>query len=51
MRDLIRTTQINKDCPTCKGEGYVLTAVYSHPTIPDGTERYEICDECKHNES
>ena len=49
MRELIPTTQIDKDCKVCKGDGYVLTAVYSHPTIPDGTERYEICDECKNN--
>lgn len=40
MRDLIPTTQINKDCPTCKGEGYVLI------TQPDGWKYYEVCDEC-----
>ncbi len=51
MRELIANTQIREDCLSCKGEGYVLTAVYSHPTIPDGTERYEVCDECKHNKS
>ena len=51
MRELIRVTQINKDCETCKGEGYVLTVVYSHPRVPDGTKCYEICDECKHNKS
>ena len=51
MRELIAKTQINKDCKVCKGEGYVLTAVYSHPTIPAGTERVEVCDECKHNKT
>ena len=35
-------------CETCKGNGYIHTAVYSHPTIADGTERVEVCDECKH---
>lgn len=40
MREQIAATQIKEDCPTCKGEGYVLTA---------GTERYEICNECKHD--
>ena len=46
MRELI--IQINKDCPTCKGEDMKQ---FSHPTIPDGTERYEVCDECKYNET
>ena len=50
MRELIAKTQINKDCETCNGKGYIQTAVYSHPTIPDGTKCYEICDECKHND-
>lgn len=40
MRELIRTTQIDKDCPTCKGEGYV-------PAKP----RYKICPKCKHNKT
>ena len=35
-------------CETCKGKGYIETAVYHHPTLPDGTERIEECDECKH---
>lgn len=33
-------------CETCNGKGYVHTVVYSHPTLPDGTERVEVCDEC-----
>jgi DnaJ-class molecular chaperone len=37
------------NCETCNGKGYIHTAVYHHPTIPDGTERVEVCDECKHN--
>ncbi len=39
-----------EQCETCNGKGYIQTAVYSHPTIPDGTKCYEICDECKHND-
>ena len=38
MRELIRTTQIDKDCKVCKGEGYV----HANP-------RYEICPKCKNN--
>ena len=38
VRELIRTTQIDKDCKVCKGEGYV-------PAKP----RYEICPKCKNN--
>jgi len=45
MRELIAKTQIDKDCPTCKGEGYVLI------TQPDGWEYYEVCPECKHNKT
>ena len=33
-------------CETCKGKMYIKTTVYSHPTLPDGTERIEECDEC-----
>ena len=40
MRELIRTTQIDKDCKVCKGEGYV-------PAKP----RYEICPKCKNNKT
>ena len=35
-------------CETCNGRGYINTTVYSHPTIKDGTERVERCDDC-HN--
>ena len=41
MRELIRATQIDKDCKVCKGEGYV-------PAKP----RYDrICPKCKHNKT
>ena len=36
------------NCETCKGKKYIKTTVYHHPTLPDGTERIEECDECKH---
>ena len=26
------------NCETCNGKGYIHTAVYHHPTIPDGTD-------------
>jgi RecJ-like exonuclease len=35
-----------KPCETCGGKGEIKTAVYSHPTLPDGTERIEVCDNC-----
>jgi hypothetical protein len=59
MRDLIRTTQINKECPTCKGEGYV-PAEHGSAKV-DRIEfinlkaselpRYEICPKCKNNKT
>lgn len=34
-------------CETCDGSGLIVTAVYCHPTITDGTELIETCDECR----
>lgn len=34
-------------CETCDGSGLIVTAVYCHPTIADGTELIETCDECR----
>jgi hypothetical protein len=56
--EVIHTNTLNhsnfntmKYCETCNAKRYIQTAVYHHPTIPDGTERVEVCDECKHNKS
>tara|TARA_Y100000385_G_C13091998_1_gene639259 strand:+ start:193 stop:525 length:333 start_codon:yes stop_codon:yes gene_type:complete len=45
-RRTLLTKTINT-CETCKGKGHIETAVYHHPTLPDGTQRIEECDECK----
>ncbi len=31
-------------CETCSGKGYIHTT--GHPSLPDGTEYVERCDEC-----